>query len=322
VPDTVDERTLRELLQRWVSLDLIDDAQARRIEESELSTRDARPSSRRSAAVEVLGYVGTLLALVAGMVAVGQLWSDLTLRSGMVFAAVGSVVLLGAGFLVKGDDEPALRRLRSALWLGATAALAAAVGLRAGDSELSSPDVVLTIAAASTVMATWLWFLNRSVLQQLAMFASYGCLLGAAVAAPDDTDLEWWTVGLTVWCYSLVWGVVARRGWLTPRKSAEFFAAAGLLAGAMQTMYRDLGMAFAIATVVAILAAGVVLDELLFVGVGAIGVVAVIPDAVWRYLPDSSAAPLAVFVVGLFLVCLAIWLARRHRRHDPDAAKV
>ena len=39
----------------------------------------------------------------------------------------------------------------------------------------------------------------------------------------------------------------------------------------------------------------------------------VVPRTAARYLPESAAAPLAVFVVGLLLVGVALWLARVSR---------
>jgi hypothetical protein len=47
------------------------------------------------------------------------------------------------------------------------------------------------------------------------------------------------------------------------------------------------------------------------------GVVQIVPQTAIRYLPASAAAPLAVFVVGVLLVGIALWLARSSRvRHQ------
>jgi uncharacterized membrane protein len=47
---------------------------------------------------------------------------------------------------------------------------------------------------------------------------------------------------------------------------------------------------------------------------GALDVLLVVPQAASRYLPQSVAAPLAVFCAGLALLGVALWLARAHRR--------
>ncbi len=46
---------------------------------------------------------------------------------------------------------------------------------------------------------------------------------------------------------------------------------------------------------------------------GARGVLQVVPQTASRYLPQSVAAPLAVFCVGVALLGVALWLARARR---------
>jgi hypothetical protein len=43
-----------------------------------------------------------------------------------------------------------------------------------------------------------------------------------------------------------------------------------------------------------------------------VGVLLVVPQTAIRYLPASAGVPLAVFVAGLALVAVALWLAK-HR---------
>ena len=72
------------------------------------------------------------------------------------------------------------------------------------------------------------------------------------------------------------------------------------------------GQVLAVATVAGLLAAGVLLRQAWLVAMGAVGVLLVTPQTATRYLPMSAAAPLAIFVVGVVLVGVAVWLAR-HR---------
>jgi hypothetical protein len=46
-------------------------------------------------------------------------------------------------------------------------------------------------------------------------------------------------------------------------------------------------------------------------------VVVFVPQTAARYLPQSVAAPLAVFTVGLVLLGVALWLARARRTPRP-----
>lgn len=318
----IEARSLHDHLRRWVSEGLIDDEQARHIEELEFPAAAGAPPvvsrSQGPSAVEVLGYVGALLALIAAVLAVSQLWPDITVGAEMAFAAAACVLLLVAGLAVRVEADPALQRLRSALWFGSAVGLVAFAGLWAGDTAWQSVSVVLLVAAVSSAAFTALWFATRAVAPLLAMFAAGSLLVGAA-ASRLDTSLVPWTAGIAVWCFSVLWAAGTRTGVLVPRAAAELAAPVGMLVGALLTMSTVGGPPFGIATVAVILTAGVRLDRMALVGVGAIGILAVVPETMTRYLPDSAAAPLAVFVVGLTLVTLAIWLARRRRHRPTDA---
>jgi hypothetical protein len=50
--------------------------------------------------VEALGYLGGILAVIAGFVAVGQLWPDIPTGAQLAFAAAGAVLLAAAGAVV------------------------------------------------------------------------------------------------------------------------------------------------------------------------------------------------------------------------------
>jgi hypothetical protein len=74
----------------------------------------------------------------------------------------------------------------------------------------------------------------------------------------------------------------------------------------------------AAATVVGLLAAGVALRQVWVLALGALGVLLVVPQTAARYLPQSVAAPLAVFCVGLSLLGVALWLAKARRTPKAD----
>src|SRR5215472_16709924 len=118
---------LRDQLDRWTAAGIIDAGQAARMESAEqtqIGAVGASSSGRRAVplVVEVLGYLGTAIAISAGFVAVRQLWPRVPSTAMLWFTAVAAVLLVVIGALLRTSDQPAYRRLRSVLWLLATAA--------------------------------------------------------------------------------------------------------------------------------------------------------------------------------------------------------
>jgi len=323
---------LRKHLDRWVAEGLIDAAQATRIETAETPTagspaagssaagssasgsRAARSSatgSRAPLVAEALGYAGGVLAIAAGLYLVRDLWPNLSTGAVLAFAAAACAALGAGGVAVRATSDPALRRLRSVLWLLSTVSLAAFTGTLADQVWGFGPtSTTLVTAAVSAAYGAALWWRTRAVLQHLAVFASLAVLAGTVVARLDP-GLGAWGPGLAIWAMSVLWGVAAMRGYLPPGATGYFAAGIGVLAGAQLTMQVAAGYALALATVAGLLAAGVLLRQAWLVVLGALGVLLVTPQITTRYLPMSAATPVAIFVVGVVLLGSAVWLARR-----------
>jgi len=323
---------LRKHLDRWVAEGLIDAAQATRIETAETPTagspaagssaagssasgsRAARSSatgSRAPLVAEALGYAGGVLAIAAGLYLVRDLWPNLSTGAVLAFAAAACAALGAGGAAVRATSDPALRRLRSVLWLLSTVSLAAFTGTLADQVWGFGPtSTTLVTAAVSAAYGAALWWRTRAVLQHLAVFASLAVLAGTVVARLDP-GLGAWGPGLAIWAMSVLWGVAAMRGYLPPGATGYFAAGIGVLAGAQLTMQVAAGYALALATVAGLLAAGVLLRQAWLVVLGALGVLLVTPQITTRYLPMSAATPVAIFVVGVVLLGSAVWLARR-----------
>ena len=228
MPDLLTASGLHDLLRRWVADGLIDAGQADRIEAAEAVRRAPAgppgtagplrgPGQRRGLVVEALGYLGGALAVVAGFIAVDQLWPRIPTSAELAFAAGGTVALLGAGAAIRMDNNPPLRRLRSVLWLMSTASLAAFMGVLAAQVwDLRGISVGVAMAAASTAYATALWWRTRAPLQHLAMFASAAVLVGTGIAQAGP-GLRDWAPGLGVWGLSALWAAAVYRGYLVPR---------------------------------------------------------------------------------------------------------
>ena len=279
-------------------------------EEARATGPEPAPVPRTALLAEAIGYAGGALVIVAGLYLASELWPDLPTGAALALAAVACAALGAAGAALRTTGSPPARRLRSVLWLMSVASLAAFAGIL-GDqvARLSPAGTTLVAAAAVTVYGAALWLRSRTALQHLAVFAGAAVLLGTAVSqlTPGTGD---WAPGLGIWALSALWGGAVSRGYLPPRGAGYFAAGAGLLVGAQLVMDVPAGHLLALATVAGLLASGVLLREAWPVGLGAVGVLIVVPQTAERYLPSSAAAPLAVFVTGVVLVGSAIWLAR------------
>src|SRR5690242_20723240 len=260
---------------------------------------------RAALLAEAVGYAGGALVIVAGLYLAGELWPHIPTGAELALAAVACAALGAAGAALRTSGSPPARRLRSVLWLMSTASLAAFTGILGGQVwELNLAGTALVAAAATGVYGAALWWRTRAALQHLAVFATAAVLVAAAVVqlGPGLGD---WALGLAIWALSALWGAAVSRGYLPPRGAGYFAAGFGLLAGAQLAMDVPAGH---------LLASGVVLREVWLAGLGAVGVLLVVPQTAERYLPESAAAPLAVFVTGAVLVGSAVWLAKRRAR--------
>jgi hypothetical protein len=330
------ETDLTARLARWVAAGLIDARQAAAIEAAEtappavpgpLAAQAAQPAqpvqpaqSRKRKVpliVEALGYAGGALAVIAGVRAAGLLLPSLSAATEAVLAAAAAAALGITAAAIRPGGEPAFRRLVGVLWLMSTVCLATAVGLLAGSVwHLGDAGTGMLTSAAAGGYAAVLWWRTRAALQELSTLVGAAGLVSSAIylAAPG---VDRWAPGLGVWLVSLLWGAGAVRGYLGPRLAGYIGAGAGLLTGAQLTMGFAAGHALALLTVAGLLTAGVVLRQVWVLGLGTIGVMMVVPQTAGRYLPQSVGSPLAVFVIGLILLGVALWLARGHRGLRP-----
>jgi len=306
---------LREQLDRWTASGLISADQAGRIEAAELTRIAEAPRRRLPLVAEVVGYVGAVIAITAAGVAIHQFWTHVPPAVELAFAAVVAIGLFGAGSVLRTGTEPAFVRLRSVLWLLATAGAAGFVAvLSRRYLHLSDSNVALLSEGAWLACAIPLWWRTRSVIQHLAVFGGAVAIVETGVdrAHPNAGSLAF---GLALWALAALWGVAVYRGYLVPRTAGLLVSGIGVLAGAIIAMDdAAAGQVLALATVAGLLSAGIVLRRVLLIVIGAVGTLYVIPDAATRYLPGSLAAPLAMAVAGLLLVGIALWLARTRRK--------
>ncbi len=318
-PISADDLTRR--LDRWVAQGLITEEQARRIREAESGApAGAHPARAASLVTEGLGYIGGVLILVAAATITGRYWSDLGEGARLAVAFGAAAALLAAGAALPKRLGAVTRRLRAVSWVLCVALVAAGLGLL-GEDVLRAPDesVVLLAAAGAALLGALLWAWNRTVLQQAALLAALAVLAGAAAAHLPHGDTE--VAGLAVWGVGVVWLLLGWGAVVAARAAAYVLGGATAVIATMLTVSTDWGSWLAIASAVALVAAGVVLRDLVLLGVGSVATLVTVPVVLSRWFPDTLTAPLALLAVGALLVVGALQTARRRRDARAAAAR-
>jgi Predicted membrane protein (DUF2157) len=302
----VDE--LRRQLARWVEVGVIRRDQADAI--LAMEGGGAESSGRRAVAVEILGYLGGALALVAGMVLGAESWAQLGRWGRVAVLAVVVAALLGAGWRLRADAGGVLPRLASVLWFAAVAAWAGLLAVLIGDrSDDIFGDPPLLVAAGSLALAGALWALERRALQQVALLVTAVATIlavGDRLGWPGET-----VAALALLGVGAAWLVLGWRGLLQPRRTAEALGAIAVTSGpevlfaAGSKGWLWVGLALALG----LLVAGSMLGRPVLLGIGAAALVLFLSEAAatwWR----SLGAPLALLLAGLGLVGAAVVLSR------------
>ena len=304
-------------VERWVAAGAIRPEQGEAILALEAAPTEAG-GGRRAVVVEVLGYLGGGLALVAGFVLGAESWAELGYwgRAGVLGAV--TAVLLAAGWRLRTGEGRVLPRLASVLWLGAVAAFAGLLAvLFGGRSDDAVDDPTLAVAGGALALAGGLYLVERRVLQQVALF---GAALATMLTAASDLEVSWAGFeGAAVAVLGAGWLELGRRGLVVPRRTSEALGALAMVSGceALATVGRGSegfgvggwGLWLGLAMAVALLVAGSAWRRNVLLGIGAVARVVFLFQAAGRYWQDLG-APLAILLVGLGLVAVAVVLAR------------
>ena len=86
-----------------------------------------------SVVVELLGYLGGVLAIIGAVLLAARFWQDLATWTRLSLLGVVAAALWAAGAMVHEHADPALWRLRGVLWLLSSAAVAFFAALFAAD---------------------------------------------------------------------------------------------------------------------------------------------------------------------------------------------
>ncbi len=311
---------LGPLVERWVAAGIINTDQAERIR-ADLATmpepeREQAPRGG-SLVAEAMGYLGGVIVLVGLGLVVGWFWDDMSTLARIGLSGGAAALLLVAGAMVSarmgeagGRLSEAGGRLRAVLWAGSSIALFGCLALTASESLHWEGDRVVTFAAtATTVASALLWAVNRRMPQHIVVLTSL--LVSVAAGTSLLTEAYPWA-GLAVWAVGVVWVALS---WFCvfPRRSGMALGAVSAIIGAVIVEGEQWGTALALVTVAALVLAAVAQRDLVVLGVASVGTLIVLPIAVDRFFPGVLPAALSLVGVGLSLVVLAVFVARRRR---------
>lgn len=316
---------LEQRLEWWREAGLITDDQAHRILEQEgrWAAESARTPSRapRSAPrrlpsiVEGLGYIGGILTLVGAVLLVASYWDDMS-SAGRLGLGVGSAVVLLVGGLLVHETDPALVRLRWALWTLSTiaAAVTIAITLRDGVDDLASSAIVLVVALVVAVENAILWAGRRRPIQQFLAIVSLPVIAGSATALLVGDTSEPPIVGIVVAVVGLAILLVGMADRTVFPAMTDGIGAAALILGATGTIEGWKGPAYILALLVVAAVLGVAVaprpldraDERLTIGiVGLVGLWQLVPMTIVYFAQDAGfATGLVVAVIGVALLAV------------------
>jgi hypothetical protein len=302
---------LEEKLARWTARGAISPDQAeviRRIEEDE--ARWAPAPNRIPLVAQALGFLGGVLAVVAGIVATSRFWDDLPTVARLTLVGIVAVLLVGAGGAVRRPGEPALENLGSFLWLLGTGATAFWAGIAASDGlGWEGPDVAFVIGAVTLLVAAVLWGTRPAPLQHVATFIALGVTVGAVAGQAEHIGGLF--VGIALWGLGVSWVVLARLGIASPMPLG--YAAGAILAiGAGGVVGGEVwwGDLLVIITALVFLASSVPTRSMVLLWVSSVGMLQAVPTAIGRHFDDSLGAPVVLFLAGASLITVAVVVSR------------
>ncbi len=316
-PHTTVNPRLEASLGAWLDAGLLDPDQAEAIRSFESSAMEVtmparpQPAPRRIPVVaEALGYLGGMLGTIGLVLLAAKYWSDMGTAGRLAATVITMVVLTLAGMMVPHRNEPALERLRSFVWLGATASGALAGGVFAKDVLDASwvPSMVLGAAVVVTLHSLLLWWHHDRPVQQATFLVGAFVLAGTAAAEVTSAASA---AGLVVWAAAAVALAVGLLRRTTRGTMTVAIGAAGMVVGAAITSIDDRGsgLLFTVLTAAAmVLASGIdvvpAADDRTALGVvGLAGMLQAGPQTIMWFGEDAGVVTgLTVFAVGVTLL--------------------
>jgi hypothetical protein len=299
-------------LRQWAAEGLLTQEQAAAILAAEhpRTPRPAAPTRPVSVIVELLGYLGGILAIIGAVLLAARFWQDLAIWTRLSLLGLVAVALWAAGAVVHEHADPALWRLRGVLWLLSSATVAFFAALFAADVlELRDEAVALTAGLATATHAGALWWRQPRPLQQLACLAGVVAATGGGVAVAGGSET---VVGLSIWAVGVGWVLLGWRGLLPPTLVALLAGGMVLLFGAqaMAAGWPAAGLLLGLASAAGLLVAGTTGRRLALAGVGIWGVVMFLPATVVHFFAGTVGVPVLILLTGVVLLTVTLVILR------------
>lgn len=304
--------------QEWVAAGLITDAQATSIEDFEA----AKPTTT-SAVLEVLGYLGAVLVLIAGLIIVGDMWPDLDTATKVLIASVASVVLIAGGIAATGFERDALRRMGQVSLFLAGGPLGLAVGI-AVEANADGQVGAFVGFGAAFLYGIIMYVRDSSWAQHLGVFvAGVGTSFSAVVAVNEDWT---WQPGAATFLFGVVWVGLSTANRLPPRLLGEVAGLIAMMSGSLALMaameFDNDGARYTVVSLfivvsVALVGIGTVRDRVALIVGGMVGLIVYIPWLISSAFGETLGAPVVLLIVGGLLIGSTIYLTKRLSDKKP-----
>ena len=299
--------------------ELADAARADRLDGQSVATEPApalepvpRSTTKSSAVLEVLGYVGGALVLGAVIMLGSFFWDDLG-STGRKLVALASVLVpaLGGAALIKGRARPELGQILLALACYA-AGFAYLVVFEDQKFVVSAAVVVLTSAIGAALVRSGAFLVSGWSGGMLLVCAVVFDLIETPVGVEPTKEAAYLAIGFLLVAMALAgsglllsrtlaWSLVGLSGW----------AASIALQGAANGEW--LSLLCATVVTAALLTAFVQTHRYVFAIIGCAILLSVWPVSLYRIVDNAVGAAIGLVAAGAVLIGTVIWLTRRRR---------
>lgn len=310
---------VEEHVKRWLAAGVVDGPAAERIRAFEAAEARTEERQDRPGVLEVLVYLGVIVAGIGAVFLVGQNWAELEPWARISALAVPGGLALLAGWLLQTSDEPPLQRAGQAAWFVAVALVAGAVlvagreigGDDIGGNDDASRNTLLVAAMVAVGLALALWVVSPAHPQAAALAGSSFFFAQAIGNWPDEFDAR--LAGMTLFALGVAGLAPAVMGWVAPEGSMRALFGLLTVAGPYEAgldgnvQWAEL-LTFGVGG--ALIAVSVLRGHFSLTGVGVTGVFVALVTYVFEHFEDEIGAPVALMVSGGVVVAGVILLVQ------------
>lgn len=283
-------------------------SERRRAEAGHENPQDRR---RISQLTEIVAYLGAILVLTGGGLAVGQSWGDITDWGHVGIFASTALLFLAIGLIVLGVAEPAVQRMIGVVWFLSAACLGAAAGLAAHDVyRTSGAATALAAGAVITLYSAILWLIRKLELQMVAMFAGLTVTVSAGIITIAGGNAPWLAFALGTWALGIGWVIIGSQYPQALSTTVPLGTVIALAGPSFAVWNYPWVYAIGMATAGAAIALSVSPRRPLLRAAGILALFGYLTSAVVRSFHASFELPPTLAIGGVVLLALALVLAR------------